>query len=201
MFNTFIWDFDGTLFNSYPHITAAMLKMASKYGIKTTAKEVRDALEVNFSNAYKVLNLTPEQIKEFREYEKDDKLEPRIVPFKMTNTVLKSVFDSGKKNYIYTHRAKESTLYYLQKFDLIKYFSDFITSDDEFPPKPNPEALLYLSEKCNIDTKKALMIGDREIDVEAGVNASMTGCLVSTKTGVSCAKYVVPDIGCVLKLI
>ncbi|MBE6647926.1 MAG: HAD family hydrolase [Ruminococcaceae bacterium] len=201
MFDTFIWDFDGTIFDSYPHITASMVKMASNHGIIATSKEIRDALEVNHATAYKLLNLTLEQIKEFREYERDYKFEPEVVPFKMTKTVLKSVVDSGRKNYIYTHRGKESTFYYLEKFDLMKYFSDFITSDDKFPLKPNPCALLALSKRCRIDPKKALMIGDREIDVSAGVNAGMTGCLITTKTNISCAKYIVSDIGDILTLI
>jgi FMN phosphatase YigB (HAD superfamily) len=45
------------------------------------------------------------------------------------------------------------------------------------------------------------MIGDREIDVAAGVNAGMTGCLITRKTKTSCAKYIVEDIGDILSLI
>jgi HAD superfamily hydrolase (TIGR01549 family) len=201
MYNTFIWDFDGTIFDSYPHITASMYKMAQIHGIKGTKEEMRASLEVNFATAYRDFNLTQEQITEFRGYESDYELEPKVVPFKNTEMVLKSVVEQGKKNYIYTHRAKESTFYYLEKFDLMKYFDDFITADDKFPLKPNPDALRYLSEKHNISLDKALMIGDREIDVLAGVNAGMTGCLITTKTNISSAKYIVSNIGDILKLV
>ncbi len=201
MYNTFIWDFDGTIFDSYPHITASMVKMAKIHGIKGTAKEMRDALEIDYKTAYEVFNLTQEQIIEFRGYERDYELQPKVVPFERTEEVLKAVVESGKKNYIYTHRAKESTFYYLEKFEFMKYFSGFITADDKFPLKPNPDALLHLSEKYNLDVKKSLMIGDREIDVLAGVNAGMTGCLITTKTNISSAEYIVSDIGDVLKLV
>lgn len=201
MFDTFIWDFDGTIFDSYPHITASMYKMAQIHGIKGTPEEMRASLEIDYKTAYKNFNLTEEQIIEFRGYERDYDLCPKVVPFKNTETVLKAVVESGKKNYIYTHRAKESTFYYLEKFDVIKYFEDFITSDDGFPLKPNPDALLHLAKKHNLDVRKALMIGDREIDVLSGVNAGMTGCLLTTKTNVSSAKYIFSDIGELLSLI
>ncbi len=201
MFDNYIWDFDGTLCDSYPHITTAMQKMAKNHGIKGTYKEMKDALEIDYSTAYRVFNLTPEQIKEFRGYELDYSLEPLVVPFRMTETVLKAVVESGKKNYIYTHRAKESTFYYLEKYGLLKYFSGAVTGDDGFPPKPAPDALLSLSEKFNLDRSRSLMIGDREIDVAAGVNAGMEGCLITVKTNVSVAKYIFPDVGDILTLI
>ncbi len=201
MYNTFIWDFDGTIFDSYPHITAAMYKMAHRCGIEGSPKEMRDSLEVDYKTAYADFNLTEEQIIEFRGYERDTELEPKIVPFRKSEMVLKAVCDAGKKNYIYTHRAKESTFFYLEKFGFMKYFEDFITADDGFLPKPNPNALNFLATKCGIDVKKALMIGDREIDVLAGVNAGMTGCLITNKTNISSAKYIVSDVGEIIKLV
>jgi HAD superfamily hydrolase (TIGR01549 family) len=201
MFDNYIWDFDGTLYDSYPHIATAMLKMAKKHGIKGTYKEMKDALEIDYATACRVFKLTPEQIEEFRGYDHDYSLEPLVAPFEKTESVLKAVIESGKKNYIYTHRAKESTFYYLEKYGLQKYFSGIITRDDGFPPKPAPDALLSLAEKFNLDKSKSLMIGDREIDVAAGVNAGMTGCLITVKTNVSVAKYIFPDIGDILTLI
>ncbi len=201
MYNTFIWDFDGTIFDSYPHIAASMYKMAKIHGIKGTLQEMRDALEIDYSTAYKVFSLTDEQIKEFRGYELEYDFEPKAVPFDKTEEVLKTVVDYGYKNYIYTHRAKESTFYYLEKYDLMKYFSGFITADDKFPLKPAPTALLALSEKFNIDKSKAIMVGDREIDVKAGVNAGMEGCLISKKVKESCAKYIFTDIEEILSII
>ena len=178
-----------------------MVKMAKNHGIKGTPEEFRFALEINFSTAYKTFSLTESQIKEFREYESDYNLEPIAEPFKDTEKVLQAVIDAGKKNFIYTHRAKESTVYYLEKYDLMKYFSDMVTADDNFPYKPNPTALIHLSEKHGFDKTQAIMIGDREIDVASGVNAGMEGCLLTTKTKKSCAKYIFDSIGDVLKLI
>ena len=100
MFDTYIWDFDGTIFDSYPHITASMVKMAKRNGIEGTPKEMRDALEIDYSTAYKVFNLTHEQIVEFRGYERDYELEPKVIPFKATEQVLKAVVDAGKKDEI-----------------------------------------------------------------------------------------------------
>jgi len=46
-----------------------------------------------------------------------------------------------------------------------------------FPLKPDPTALKFLCEKFAIDVDEALMIGDRDIDIEVGHNAGIKGVL------------------------
>ena len=61
--------------------------------------------------------------------------------------------------------------------DLYEYFSDFIVRNDGFADKPAPDALLYLLDKHHIDPQDAVMIGDRGIDVQAGLNAGIATIL------------------------
>ena len=46
-----------------------------------------------------------------------------------------------------------------------------------FPRKPAPDALLYLMEKNHMNPAETLMVGDRDIDIDAGHNAGTAGCL------------------------
>jgi phosphoglycolate phosphatase-like HAD superfamily hydrolase len=55
-----------------------------------------------------------------------------------------------------------------------------LDSSRPFPRKPDPAALNFLCEKFDIDKSTALMVGDRDIDIDVGHNAGMRGCLFDT---------------------
>ena len=57
-------------------------------------------------------------------------------------------------------------------------FCGAITVEDPFPLKPAPDALLHLMKRCAIAPAAAVMLGDRDIDVEAAKNAGIAGCLI-----------------------
>ena len=65
----------------------------------------------------------------------------------------------------------------LEHYGLKPYFSDFITKDDHFPRKPAPDALLHMISKHGLEPDRAVMVGDRVLDVQAGLNAGMQGAL------------------------
>ncbi len=175
----FIWDFDGTLFDSYPHITNAFCAILNKYKIKHNQNEVSLALQISHDYAYEKYSLTSVQIKEFKVLSNNCEFKPLIVPFSETKEVLKYIGDNFGENYIYTHRDNETLLFYLNKYDLVKYFKDFITFDDGFERKPSSEAIEFLLKKYNLNKDETIMIGDREIDVLSGINAKINGGLIS----------------------
>lgn len=65
----------------------------------------------------------------------------------------------------------------LDQFGLLDFFSGFVTSDQDFPRKPQPDSINWLIETYEVDRKKAIMIGDRKLDVAAGHNANIASCL------------------------
>ena len=78
----------------------------------------------------------------------------------------------GGNNYLYTHRG-ESVFKAIKKENFDELFIDMVTSLDGFPPKPAPDALLYLIRKHSLDPKECVMVGDRMIDLNAGLYAGM----------------------------
>lgn len=193
MFKNYIWDFDGMLFDSYPHITTAFEKMMSDYGIAIDYAETKRLLEISFADAYNYYGTTDEQKERFREYEHDFELEPIAFPFANTIETLKKVCENGGKNYLYTHRGV-SVFYYLKKYGVYDLFEDFVTSEDGFPSKPAPNAVLHIVNKHNLDKNETVMVGDREIDVMSGKNAGTKGCLFSLTEKETQADFVVDDI-------
>ena len=97
-------------------------------------------------------------------------------PFDFAGKVLETIQTSGGQSFLLTHRD-ESAKEILKRDGLLEYFKDFVTADDNFKRKPDPESLDYLLDKHQIDRKTAVMVGDRTLDVDAGHNAGIAGIL------------------------
>ena len=78
--------------------------------------------------------------------------------------------------HLYTHRSRTALDYLAQYLDL-SVLGEAVTREDGYPGKPAPDALKAMAEKLKASPANCLMVGDRDIDVQAGLNAGMQGCL------------------------
>lgn len=108
--------------------------------------------------------------------QKEALLSQDLPPYPGALELCKRVCDAGGQNLLYTHRDSLS-LKMLQRHGFSPYFSGGVTAEDGFPPKPAPNALQFLMGKFGFSPQEALMIGDRDIDLLAGSNAGIDGCL------------------------
>ncbi len=175
-YTSFIWDFDGTLFDSYPHIAAAFEKIMTRDGIPFEHEEVLRTLYITFFECCDRFGLTAEQYADILALETSYSLRPCLTPFFGSAAVLRAICEAGGRNFLYTHRNKQAWDY-LRLWGLDKYFSGGVDSTMCFPLKPAPDAVQHICRTNSIDPATAVMVGDREIDVLAGVNAGCAGCL------------------------
>lgn len=175
----YIYDFDGTISDSYPTFTKAFMKMLDDFGIPDTYENVYAKLKVSFGNACSSYDFPPTDKKVSQIYaEYRVPLMPIYAkPFDDAEKLLATVIENGGKNYIYTHSG-QIAWDLLEMWGLKKYFSGGVTADMKFPGKPAPDALNYLCEKEGLDKAQCVMIGDRDIDILAGQNAGMDGILL-----------------------
>lgn len=68
-------------------------------------------------------------------------------------------------------RDEESTLTFLQEFDLMKYFDVVISALSAKHTKPYPDPILLAAQKMGVAPDACLMIGDTTVDVRAGKSA------------------------------
>ncbi len=198
----YIWDFDGMLFDSYPHITSAFIKALSEFGKDADYDEAKALLEITFAHAFEHYDVSEEEKAVFRNHEHNYALRPIAVPFENTYKVLETLFNDGKKHFLYTHRGFETSQYYLEKYGMKKFFTAFVDSSNNFPSKPAPDAVNYICDTYGLDRGETVMIGDREIDVLSGINAGCFGCLFTRKeTPETAAQFVVHDISEILEVI
>lgn len=196
MIKSFIWDFDGTIFDSYRHSARAFRMILDKHGIPYEPERIMPDLRVTFNYAFEKYGLSEEQIAEFRAVVKDYNLKPLIMPYADTEYILKRVIECGCKNYIYTHRDSETLGYYLNKYGMSELFDECVTADYGFEKKPSPQGVRYIIDKYGLCAEETLMIGDRELDVRSGVDAGAYGCLLSedAENTETCAQYVVGNL-------
>ena len=176
MITEFIWDFDGMLFDTYPHTTAALCEYFRRKGKIIDENEAFSQLKVSILQAFSFYGITKEEQQEFYEIENDLDFAPQGVPYDGIPEILKFIAENGGRNYLYTHRNYVA-LQYLERFGLQGLFTDFVTRDMAFPFKPAPDAINYIIEKHSLDKGTCMMLGDRLIDCGAGLNAGIKALL------------------------
>ena len=197
----YIWDFDGTLFDSYPHSTRALYETARRHGVDVEYDALSRAIRHSFARAYALVDLSDDQLRLFHQLRGDDAFEPPIVPFPHAEGVLKALSAAGARHYLYTHSNHRMSVRFLERFGMARYFAGFVTPDDPgFAMKPDPGAVCYILDHWHIDPASAVMVGDREIDMRCAFDAGVDGILVDPDRLVdtTCAKYRVDDLNDIL---
>lgn len=178
-FQHYIWDFDGTLFNSYPHMAWAFQTALKDYGLEISIEEIMPWLKLSvtkavchFEEQYTLEGLS----KRYAAHEDEEDGGAPVRPYDGAEQVCREICAQGGFNYLYTHRGL-SALTYLRRCGMDSFFRDAVTQVDGFPSKPAPDAIRHLCEKFRMDPETVLMLGDRDIDILAGTNAGVHGCL------------------------
>ena len=163
---TILWDFDGTLFDSYPIYTKKFQQVLNDGNV--TEQEVYKQLKISFRHASSFFHFSEEQLEGF--FRLEERILPKdIKPFDSVENVL----NFASKNVIMTHKRRNDVSKILDYYGWEKYFSEIVAGDDGFPRKPNIESYEYLHQKHKID----LAIGDREIDIIPANKLGISTCL------------------------
>lgn len=80
--------------------------------------------------------------------------------------LLERLKDKGKSLNVVTLKSRETTIKILKFLGIDQYFDNIIGMCIKFPNQNKREMLKYVTQE--IDSNKAIMIGDRKSDIEAG---------------------------------
>ena len=192
------WDFDGTLFDTYPITGQAFYDvLRDEYGIKENIKEIIAFMQVSMDCAFEHYKQKYRIGDNF--FEKYKLLSGKYVyelakPFPNIQNLCSAICKQNKYNYLYTHRSN-TAFALLEKYNMYDEFTYIVTRENGFEPKPSPQALEFMITKHFINISEALMIGDREIDVLAAKNAGISACLFTEETTInSKADYIIKDL-------
>ncbi len=173
---TVIWDFDGTLFDTYPGMIRALVTVLEAHQLPADAQEllkatkydsmkrVLDDYAVKYDVARTVLQA------EYNANERRLNQNPQPYPGALAATSTVKV--EGGMNLLWTHRDQKAWQL-LRQNQMSGLFAGGTTIDMHFKRKPNPESVLYLLNQFETTATDTLVVGDRRLDVEAGAAA---GC-------------------------
>ncbi|WP_040205986.1 HAD hydrolase-like protein [Neobacillus jeddahensis] len=149
-----LWDFDGTLFDTYPALVDGFISLSQQ---DLERSEVLSWLKIDSKTAFKHYGISEAKREEYtRLHNYYSKMNSQ--PFEHLEDVLATV----DNNIIVTHRDKESTIYLLEKFHLAKYFKEIVSVEEQgFTRKPHSASYEYVLKTHPID----LVVGDRDLDL------------------------------------
>lgn len=173
----FIWDFDGTLFDTYPVIIQNLRDALARYGYDADPVEAMELMLQNipFARDYYAdkFGISREELKSaYEEFHRQANADMAALPMEGVREVLRRICGMGRHNYIFTHRKLWETEAYLKKYGLQDLFRELVGPESPcFAVKPAPDAVRYLMGKYQMLPEETVMIGDREIDLGSGRNA------------------------------
>ena len=175
----FIWDFDGTLFDSYPIIIGNLRSALQAYGYDCDPVEAMALMLQNIGVAHNYyadkFGIDQEEfVDTYNRFHQE--VNPQLLarPMADIEKVLARICALGRSNYIFTHRKCSTTAQYLEKYGLDRYFQEIIGPESPcFAYKPAPDAIEYLMEKYGMTPIDAAMVGDRDCDLGSARNAGI----------------------------
>ncbi len=200
-----IWDFDGTLFDTYPAIVAAFRQMVAELGHEIDAEEVERLVKVSFTHILTVLGerfgVEPETLGE-RFYAIYLAMPPESQPpFPGAREVCEAVVRHGGKNGIATHRRRSSLEALLEAHGMRHLFCAMVTHDDGLPRKPDPAQFATVAARCGMRPEETLGVGDRALDIESARAAGMRTCFFGPAPAPTAADLVISSLWELLPLV
>lgn len=180
-FKHVIWDFDGTLFNTYPHIAFVIKEIVfERYKIDIRLGQIQIWCEISLNDCFEKIatnfKIDKIQLKELFNTNYMTDIESQQFPFSGAIEMVHFIYKNGGNNYIITHRGPLS-LYRLLEYNNIKnYFKKIITHEEGFPNKPDPTSFLYLIDHYEIPKEEVIAIGDRHIDIQTAHRLNIKSC-------------------------
>jgi phosphoglycolate phosphatase-like HAD superfamily hydrolase len=186
MIRNIIWDFDGTLIDTYPALTHAFRRALDDYGVQIPQelinRHAHESLTLYGDELARQYGLDPEEMQQcslgyYANYPLDDQK-----PFPGVRQVCEYICSRGGANVIVTHRDADSARRLLKVYEMETYFADLMTTEGGYPLKPNPAMFEEVIRRCALKLRETLAVGDRDLDIQSGYAAGVHTCLFGSTT-------------------
>jgi pyrophosphatase PpaX len=173
-----VFDFDGTVANTFPIICDAFREVFKKYsGISPTDAEIVAMFGPTETSTIRDKfpefdDIDPLVEDFFTRYEsRHDQL---VEPVPTIDRYLASLAKRGFKLGIFTGKSRRGLAISCARLFKHCHFDALITGDDVAYPKPNPEGLLKAMAILGVGPSECLYVGDSDSDMLAGRTAGVT---------------------------
>jgi phosphoglycolate phosphatase-like HAD superfamily hydrolase len=180
-FRYLLWDFDGTLFDTYPPLADSIKRALADFGKDEPRESINALLSQTLDGTLTTLTekyaLDRDEFKR-RMYDYWEQVPVEAyAPFPGVVEFCQRFFAAGGQHYIYTHRGRETLMLMLEHHALSDLFAGLMTRDNGFPRKPDPTGFNALIDTYHLPRAELLSVGDRNLDTLAGKAAGIKTCL------------------------
>ena len=196
-YDNIIWDFDGTLFNTYPAMCGDLQKVMEDLEVHVSLEDLLARFTVSRGTVLEwcgqQAGMTAQEVDRVYRAWVAEHGQPEAHPFPHVREFLARFREAGGRNFIFTHRSG-SVHYYLAKEGLTGYFTDVVSAGTTYARKPAPAGNLHLIETHGLDKARTLAVGDRELDILAAKGAGIHACLFSPEPRETAADHRIRDL-------
>lgn len=171
MYNTVLFDLDGTLTDSAPGIINSVKYALNKRNIEVNEKTLNSFIGPPLIHSFaKYYGMSEDESRNavtlYREYFTDKGMFENSV-YPGVEETLKKLKDAGKRLLVCTAKPEVFAETILKHFHLDRYFDYIGGSLMDETRTTKAEVMEYLINLCQLDVKHTVMVGDREDDVKA----------------------------------
>jgi len=176
-----LWQVDGVLFDTQPAITYSISNALNEMGYAIALNVIdglsRQSLEHSLGTLSQRFHLDPGLLES--QFAKSYRSIPPAnqPPFPGAREVCEVIHERHGLNVVITHRRIQSTKQLINAHALSALIDDIYSAEQGYPLKPDPSMLLAALEKYNLKSDETMLIGDRDIDIQAGRAAGVRTCL------------------------
>jgi 2-phosphoglycolate phosphatase len=182
-FRAVLFDFDGTLADSYAAITASVNHVLTRYGRPMlTETQVRTLVGHGLENL--MANILPgiDPLAAARLYREHHptvmKSHTKLLPGVADGLV--ALKEAGVKLGVCSNKPSYFTRALLGMLGIDQYFDAVYGPDDAGAAKPDPAMVLQALAKLGVPKEEALYVGDMEVDIETGRRANVETWVMPT---------------------
>lgn len=169
---TWIFDLDGTLVDSFPQYFTCLTTVFQRYG-KAFHNGLRHESLTDQLMTFLRNHLGPHADSAMEDIRVMSRDEANLIPpFEGIVDTLDHLKGKGARLAVWTNRDLPSATLILQHSGLSPYFDAFISGSCVKERKPHPEGLTRIVEQLNSDLAMVTMVGDHEHDVAGAKTAT-----------------------------
>ena len=166
--STILFDWDGTLIDSYSAGYRASITVLKHFGIDVDREQFLATYSPNWYDSYEKLGLPRS------EWENADQMWRRTYrqqvsePFPFVKTLLTRLREADRTLGLVTSGDRDRVLRELENHALTDFFTVVVCFEDTEEKKPHPAPLQRALRELRIEPEQAVFVGDRPEDIEMG---------------------------------
>lgn len=185
-YNHYIFDFDGTLGDSMACSIVATQQAFKAFGLDIPTEQdityyMGIPIEVSFLKMSQ-RTLSEEELEQlltlFRQKYKAYETQ-YLKPFKHIAEVLRLLVEADKTLFVVSSKKTEVLIRNLESIGLYQYITEAIGSDKVKAYKPNPDGILTIVNKYDLELKQSVYIGDAIFDIQMAKAAGFDSIAVT----------------------